>query len=127
MDIFSNFISIIKNGYKSKKIYVDVPKSKRLKKLIFFFIKEGFFLGIEETETKFPIFRIYLKYDGLKPVISGLIKISKTSRPINIKHSTLCRIYKPSYSIILSTHFGYQNGFQALQKGIGGQFFCIIY
>jgi len=126
-DIFSNFLSNIQNGFKAKKSFIDVPKSRKLKKLIFFFIKEGFFLGVEETVIKFPIFRIYLKYDGQKPVISGLIRISKVSRPVHIKVSTLRRLYKPSFVLVLSTQHGYKNGFQALMNKQGGELFCIIY
>jgi small subunit ribosomal protein S8 len=127
MDIYSNFLSIIQNGFKSKKLFVDVPKSRKLKKLILFFIKEGFFLGVEETKLKFDIFRIYLKYDGQKPVISGLIRVSKVSRPMFLKLSSLRRLYKPTYIIVLSTIKGYKNGFQALRENLGGEFFCIVY
>jgi small subunit ribosomal protein S8 len=127
VDIFSNFLSLVQNGFKSKKSYIDVPQSRKLKKLILFFIKEGFFLGYEEIILTFPIFRIYLKYDGQKPVISGLIRISKVSRRVYINVVTLSRLYKSSFVLVLSTKFGYLNGYQALQRKSGGEFFCIIY
>jgi small subunit ribosomal protein S8 len=129
MNNFSNFFSIIQNGYAAKKSFIVVPKARKLKKIILFFIKEGFFLGFEiyQTPLNFFNYRIYLRYDGYKPVISGLIRVSKVSRKITVKKTTLTRIYKSSHVLVLSTHFGYVNGFQALQKGIGGDLICIIY
>lgn len=129
MNNFSNFFSIIQNGYAAKKSFIVVPKARKLKNLILFFIKEGFFLGFEiyQTPSKFFNFRIYLRYDGYKPVISGLIRISKVSRRIKVKKAALSKLYRPSHVLVLSTHFGYVNGFQALQKGVGGDLICIIY
>ncbi len=127
MDVYSNFLSIIQNGFKSRKLFVDIPKSRKLIKLILFFIKEGLFLGFEEVKLDFDYFRIYLKYDGNKPVISGIIRVSKVSRPMSIKVSTLRRLYKPTFILVLSTVQGYKNGYQALCNNLGGSFFCIIY
>ncbi len=129
IDTFSNFFSGIQNGFRAKKNFVDIPKSRKLKKLIFFFIKEGYFFGVEETinEKNFPIFRIFLKYDGRKPVISGLFRISKVSRVIQIQKSSLLRIYKPSVLLVLSTTKGYLSGAQALKYNLGGELLCIVY
>lgn len=127
MDVYSNFLSRVQNGFKAKKLFVDVPKSRKLKKVILFFIKEGLFLGFEEINLNFDYFRVYLKYDGNKPVISGIIRVSKVSRPVALKVSTLRRLYKPTFIIVMSTMQGYKNGYQALKENIGGSFFCIIY
>jgi small subunit ribosomal protein S8 len=129
IDNFSNLLTCIRNGLNSRKLYIDVPRSRRLIKFILFFIKKGYLSGVIFTTTNknIEIFRIFLKYDGQKPVISGLFRISKPSRRIYINIETLKRMYSPNIMFVVSTNQGYLSGFEALKKHIGGELVCVIY
>jgi small subunit ribosomal protein S8 len=127
-DLFANCLTCIRNGLSQKKLFIDVARSRRLIKFILFFIKQGYLSGVVFTKNKnVGTFRIFLKYYGQKPVISGIIRISKPSRRVFVSIETVKRMYSPNYTLMISTNIGYLNGYSALSQKKGGELVCVIY
>jgi small subunit ribosomal protein S8 len=126
-DIISNFLSILKNGANLQKSFIDLPQSRRVKKLIIFLIIQGYIAGFTIIKEK-KRFRIFLSYSlDHRSVFSGIYRISKPSRRIMLNVVTLKYIHNPYFLFVVSTNQGYLSNTQALLKHIGGELVCVFY
>lgn len=128
IDNFSNCLTCIRNGLTSQHVFVNVARSRRLIAFLLFIVKQGYLCGISFPQhNRRGDFRVFLKYDGTKPVISGIFRISRPSRRVCVNTRTLKRIYSPNILFIVSTNLGYLTAFQALRANVGGELVCLIY
>jgi small subunit ribosomal protein S8 len=129
-DPIADMLTRIRNGIQVRKRTVDVPTS-RMKSSIALVLKDsGYISDVEvvESETKFPLLRLHLKYD--RDGICAISEIKRVSKPG-------CRVYAASRDIplvrrglgttIMTTAKGLMTGKQAVEAGVGGEVLCSVF
>lgn len=123
MDPIADFLTIIRNGYLAKKQEVTV-RSSRVKEAITKILVQTGYLDSFEKKDNYLI--LHLKYDGTKPALTGIKRISKPG----------LRIYKGKRNIpqtpfwgltIVSTSKGVMTDRQAKQMRLGGEIICQVW
>lgn len=133
LDPIADMLTRIRNAQRAKHKEVLVPFSK-LKMSIAKILEERNFIESfgKETEGKFPMLKIVLKYDTVSnteknPVISEIKRISKQGQRIYIKKTGIKRV-KNGYGIsIVSTSKGIMAGDKAQKMGLGGELICEVW
>lgn len=129
IDVIGDFLTIIRNGLMSSKLFVVAPYSKIKADLAEILKDEGFikdFAVITEEDGKKSI-KIFLKYVGGESVIHELKRISTPGR----------RSYKGAANIkpvigglglsILTTSKGIISHKKAKELGVGGEVVCTVW
>jgi small subunit ribosomal protein S8 len=128
IDAIGDFLTIIRNGLMSSKVFVIVPYSKVKSEIANILKDEGFIkdVALVENDSKKSI-KIFLKYVGGESVIHEITRISKPGR----------RDYKAAKSIkpvigglglsIVTTSKGVVSHKKAKELGIGGEVMCTVW
>jgi small subunit ribosomal protein S8 len=131
MDLLSNLIANIKNGYQTNINIVRVTKSKRCLAVLGLLYEEGYISGFKkDPENKYKIL-VFLKYFSSNiPAISNIQGISTQGYRIYTRISLLWQIKKlnqQKITYVLSTPFGIMTDHEALKKKIGGELLFKIF
>jgi len=123
MDPISDMLTIIKNGNIRYKDFVDIPSSKMKQNIVKLLKDEGFIKGYRYVEdNKQGIIRIYLKYgQGKERAISGIKRISKSSRRIYVKSKKIQKFKGQVGTVVVSTPKGIMTGDKARELNLGGE------
>ena len=129
-DPIADFITVVRNGVRSRKTQVEVPFSKIKAEIARILADEGFIDGWETFEVtnhkgnKFKYLRVALRYaDELKTVspISQLERISKPGRRVYVGRLELPRVRGGLGISILSTCQGVISDKEARKRNVGGE------
>ncbi|MBF0521521.1 MAG: 30S ribosomal protein S8 [Candidatus Omnitrophica bacterium] len=127
-DPISNFLTIVRNGTRGNKETVDVPASKLVGKVLDIFKADGY---IEDfrlmKDTAQGIFKVYLKYEGKKPAITGIKRISKSGLRIYANNHEIPYVLNGLGTAVLSTSKGILSDREARKAKIGGEVICYIW
>lgn len=128
IDVIGDFLTIIRNGIMSSKLFVVAPHSKVKAELAEILKSEGFirdFATIDEDGRK--SIKVFLKYVDGESVIHELKRISTPGR----------RSYKGAANIkpvigglglsILTTSKGIISHKKAKELGVGGEIICTVW
>ena len=135
-DPIADFITVIRNGVRSRKTQVEVPFSKIKAEIARILADEGFIDGWETFEVtnhkgnKFKYLRVALRYaDELKTVspISQLERISKPGRRVYTGHAELPKVQGGLGVAVVSTSQGVVTDRQARKLQVGGEVLCEIW
>jgi len=123
MDPVADFLTIIRNGYLAKKKEVSARFSK-VREGLARILAENSYLASWQKKDNYLI--LHLKYQGTKPVLQGLKRISKPGLRI---YRGKRRIPKTSFFglTIVSTSKGLMTDSQAKEKGLGGEIVCQVW
>jgi len=124
-DILSDFITRIRNGYKSNLMFVSVIYAKKIIPVLDLFVELGYIRGYSIKEDKVIVL---LKYNTKgSSSIYNISIISKTGRKLYSTVSTLWRLHAFNKgSFILTTSKGVLDSNTALKLNIGGEVLCYI-
>ena len=128
-DVLADFFCIMKNAMKARKDSATIPSS-HLKVAIARILKdEGF---IEDYKTfnnarKSQDLKVFLKYQGDKPVISDLRRVSRTSRRMYADKTSIPKVRNGLGIAILTTSRGIMSDIRARRLGVGGEIICTVY
>ena len=129
-DPIADFITIIRNGVRSRKLNVEAPYSRMKEDICKILADEGFIEGFERFEVtnhkgnKLPRLRVILRYaDDLRTVcpITQLERVSSPGRRIYVGRHDLPRVRGGLGVSILSTSQGVLSDKSARSKNIGGE------
>jgi small subunit ribosomal protein S8 len=127
-DPISNLLTHIRNAIGVKKETVDVPASKLAGKILEIFKTSGY---IEDykllKDTAQGTYKIYLKYNGKKPAIIGIERISKPGLRIYTQNDSIPRVLNGLGSAVISTSKGVIDDRQARKLKVGGEVLCYIW
>lgn len=127
-DPISDMLTRIRNASMAKKEEVVIPFSKVKFNLAKILEQEGFVEKVERnTDNKFEIIKMCLKYDHKKPVIASLKRISKPGRKIYVKKDQLPIVLNDFGVAIVSTSRGMMTNKEARKRKLGGELICEIY
>jgi small subunit ribosomal protein S8 len=134
-DPIADFLIRIKNGYLARKDLVAMPSSKIKENLAVILVKEGFLksskVKTEKSKVKgseIKILVVELKYEGKRPVLSEVKRISKPGVRIYTKMKNIPEVRRGQGGLtILSTPQGLMTHQEAKQKKQGGEIICQIW
>jgi len=132
MDTIGDMLTIIRNGYLSKKRTVVVPFSRMKKELARILQKEGYLDQVQENEketrkSKVKILTLTLRYNEGTPVLTGMKRVSKPGRRVYKGKDEVSRVLGGMGLTILSTPQGLMTNRDAKKKALGGEVICIVW
>jgi small subunit ribosomal protein S8 len=131
-DILSDILTRIRNAVRSKKIEVEVPKTRITSSLANILLQEGLIkevlVAFSTKQEKQSSLFLRLKYYGTQnvSVISDLTRISRFSLRIYVNHKEIPNVFGNSGLVILSTSQGLIRGHEARNRNLGGELLCSI-
>jgi len=126
-DPISDMLTRIRNASQALLPQVVVPHSKFKECLALILKKEGYVAEVA-VEGKLPKnITIVLKYNGRKPIIEGLQRVSKPGLRRYSGATKVPRVLGGLGTTILSTSEGIMTATQARKKNVGGEMICKVW
>lgn len=127
-DPISDMLTRVRNALAVKKPDLTVPASKIKYSIAKILQKEGYVGMVEETtEGKRAVLRVTLKYEGGRPMIRSLRRISTPGRRVYVKSGELPRIMSDLGIAIISTPNGLMTNKEARARRLGGEIICEVF
>jgi small subunit ribosomal protein S8 len=127
-DPVADFLTRVRNASKAKHKRVDVPASSMKKAIAQIMLEEKFISSFNLLEDgKQGILRINLKYQGGKPVIAGLRRVSKPGLRMYRPAGELPRVLGGLGVAIVSTSRGLMTDHRARKEHVGGEVVAYIW
>ncbi|MCK4904362.1 MAG: 30S ribosomal protein S8, partial [Candidatus Marinimicrobia bacterium] len=124
-----DLLTRIRNAFAAEKRWVDVPSSQIKKRIIYVLKEESYiedFIFIKDGNKE--TIRIFLKYDYQgKPVIDGIVRISKPGCRIYVNSNQIPRVLDGLGIAILSTSKGVISNKTATNLKVGGEHICNVW
>jgi small subunit ribosomal protein S8 len=128
-DPIADLLTRIRNAFAAEKRWVDVPSSQIKKRIIYVLKEESYiedFIFIKDGNKE--TIRIFLKYDYQgKPVIDGIVRISKPGCRIYVNSNQIPRVLDGLGIAILSTSKGVISNKTATNLKVGGEHICNVW
>jgi len=128
-DPIADFLTRIRNAFKTDKRWVDIPSSNMKKRIAYVlkeekYIKDFFFIN----DGQFQTIRIFLKYDfNGSSVIEDIKRCSRPGQRIYVGSQEVPRVLDGLGISILSTSKGIISNKAALRLNVGGELLCEVY
>jgi len=128
-DPIADFLTRIRNAYRSEKRWVDIPSSNMKKRIAYVlkeekYIKDFFFIN----DGNFQTIRIFLKYDiNGASVIENIKRCSRPGQRIYVNSQDIPRVLDGLGISILSTSKGVISNKTAVKLKVGGELLCEVF
>ena len=128
-DPIADFLTRIRNAFRTDKRWVDVPSSNMKKRIAYVlkeekYIKDFFFIN----DGQFQTIRIFLKYDfNGSSVIEDIKRCSRPGQRIYVGSQEVPRVLDGLGISILSTSKGIISNKAASRLNVGGELLCEVY
>jgi small subunit ribosomal protein S8 len=127
-DPIADFFTRVRNAAKAKHKRLDVPASNMKKAIAQIMVEEKYLSNYMVLEDgRQGILRIQLKYQGGKPVIAGLRRVSKPGIRQYRRADELPRVLGGMGIAIISTSKGVMTDHQARKLQVGGEVLAYIW
>lgn len=127
-DPIADMLIRIKNGYGARKLTVDFPWSKIKETIAGVLVKNGFVSATEIKEVDgLKVVSVTLKYEGKKPALTDLRRVSRPSLRVYADKTSLPRVLGGLGIAIISTPKGVMTDKQARKLSVGGEVICEIW
>ena len=128
-DPIADFLTRIRNAFRTDKRWVDIPSSNMKKRIAYIlkeekYIKDFFFINDGEFQT----IRIFLKYDfNGESTIESIQRCSRPGQRIYVGSGEIPRVLDGLGISILSTSKGVISNKTASKLGVGGELLCEVF
>lgn len=128
-DPIADFLTRIRNAFRTDKRWVDIPSSNMKKRMAYVlkeekYIKDFFFIN----DGQFQTIRIFLKYDfNGSSVIEDIRRCSRPGQRIYVGSQEVPRVLDGLGISILSTSKGIISNKAAMRLNVGGELLCEVY
>jgi small subunit ribosomal protein S8 len=127
-DSMSDFLTRVRNAIQAHKESVDVPASKMIGNVLDIFKANGYIEDFRLMKTTAQgTYKIYLKYDGRKPAITGLRRVSKPGLRLYSEKAQLPKVLNGLGLAVISTSKGIMTDKDARKANVGGEVICYIW
>lgn len=127
-DPIADMLTRIKNALMARQTVVEMPYSHVKAAVAEVLKSEGYILGVEKSGEGYKAqLRLALKYQGNKPVIDGIKRVSKPSRRVYVGHDEIPKVLSGLGINILSTNRGIMSERVARQHKVGGEILCAVW
>lgn len=127
-DPVADLLTRIRNASMAREEQVTVPASRLKANIVKVLRDEGFVASFRLVRdgTKANI-QIQLKYEGGKPVIQGIRRVSRPGLRKYVGHNDVAKIKSGIGLAIVSTSKGVLTGAAARTQKVGGEFLCEVW
>ncbi len=128
-DPIADFLTRIRNAFRTEKRWVDIPSSNLKKRIAYVlkeekYIKDFFFIN----NNDFQVIRIFLKYDyNGASVIENIRRCSRPGQRIYVGSQDIPRVLDGLGISILSTSKGVVSNKTAVKLNVGGELLCEVF
>ena len=128
-DPIADFLTRIRNAYRTEKRWVDIPSSNMKKRIAYVlkeekYIKDFFFINNGDFQT----IRIFLMYDfNGASVIENIKRCSRPGQRIYVSSQDIPRVLDGLGISILSTSKGVISNKTAKRLKVGGELLCEVF
>jgi len=128
-DPISDFLSRLRNGIRSRKQYVDCPRSRLKVRIAEILQQEGYVDGVTNIEdNQQGILSVTLRYNNdNKCAITGLKRISRPGQRLYVRAKAVPKVHNGLGIAIMSTSRGVMTDRQARKLGVGGEVICEVW
>jgi small subunit ribosomal protein S8 len=126
-DPISDMLTRLRNAAKAFLPDVELPHSKMKESIAQLLKKEGYVADVAVEGKPIRKIKIKLKYNGRKPVIEGLRRVSSPGLRRYVGATDVPRVRGGMGTSILSTPEGIMTGTQARKKNVGGELLCEVW
>ena len=128
-DPIADFCTRIRNGYSSKKRWIDIPSSVLKKRMSIVLKEEGYIdnvVFVNKEDSKEDI-RIFLRYHNESPAITTIEKISKPGKRVYVASDDIPRVLNGLGISVISSSKGVISNKVARELKVGGELLCNIW
>jgi small subunit ribosomal protein S8 len=128
-DSISDFITVIRNAYRSRKQECLGKHSKLHLQIARILSEEGYVREVEETKgpSGHKAIKITLKYVEEAPALTGIERASKSGRRLYFQHNNIPRVMDGLGVGIMTTSVGVMNDRDARRRKVGGEMICSVW
>jgi small subunit ribosomal protein S8 len=128
-DPIADFCTRIRNGYSSKKRWIDIPSSLLKKRMSIVLKEEGYIdnvVFVNKEDSKEDI-RIFLRYHNESPAITTIEKISKPGKRVYVASDDIPRVLNGLGISVISSSKGVISNKVARELKVGGELLCNVW
>jgi small subunit ribosomal protein S8 len=127
-DPISDFLTRVRNGIRAGHANISSPYSRIRAEIARILQEEGFIWNYEVvTGDGFPTIKVKLKYDGRRPLITDLKRVSSPGRRHYVGHEEIPNVRQGLGVAILSTSKGVMTGARARRQKVGGELVAFVW
>lgn len=128
-DPISDFLSRIRNGIRSRKQFVDCPRSKLKVRIAEILQQEGYIDGVTNADdAKQGVISVTLRYTHAnQSAITGIKRISRPGQRTYVGAKEVPKVRNGLGIAIMSTSSGLMTDRQARKLGVGGEVLCEVW
>ncbi len=126
-DPISDMLTRIRNAAMASLPTTEIPHSKLKEGIAVILKKEGYISDLAVAGDKIKTLTVKLKYDGRRPVIEGLRRISRPGLRRYTGGTEVPKVRGGLGIAIVSTSQGLMTGIQARRANIGGELLCFVW
>lgn len=129
-DLIADLLTRIRNAQLRNKEEVIIPFTKSNIALVSILKQESYiedFSEVERAEHGFKDINVVLKYNGEKPAITMLERVSKPGLRKYVSYKKIPRVLNGLGISVISTPKGIMTGENAKQQKAGGEYICNIW
>lgn len=127
-DPISDFLTIIRNAYRSNKDNCVTRYSKIHFRIAEILKEEGYIAGVEKIEEgRKQFLKIHLKYVDETPALTGVRRVSRPGRRMYFQSREIPRTLGGLGVGILTTSRGILKDREARKQKVGGELICAIW
>ncbi len=127
-DPISDFLTRIRNAVQARKETVDVRASNIVGKILEIFKADRYVEDFRLMKTDAQgSYKVYLRYNGKKPAIIGIQRVSKPGIRIYKERDNLPKVLNGLGTAVISTSKGILTDKEARKANVGGEVICVIW
>ncbi|MBU8921072.1 MAG: 30S ribosomal protein S8 [Bacteroidales bacterium] len=128
-DPIADMLTRVRNAYRARKTYVDMPASKLKAHIAKIMLEGGFIKNVKYIDDGLQgKLRVYIRYDeNNNSVIEGIKRVSVPSRRVYVDRTNIPRVMGGYGTAIISTSKGVLTDKECRSLGIGGEVICHIW
>ena len=127
-DPIANMLTNIRNALQVRKETVDIPASNLTGRILEILKEDAYIEDFRLLKNNVQgTYRVYLKYDGRKPVVSGLKRISRPGLRVYANTENLPKVLGGLGIAIISTSKGIMTDKVARKEGVGGEVLAYVW
>ena len=131
-DPIADFLARIRNGIRSRKQLVELPRSNMKLRIAEILRDEGFVNSVSSSDDKKQgLLKVELRYDGRASAtanaISGMRRVSRPGQRHYVPAKDIPKVRNGLGIAIISTSQGVMTDKQARDKGVGGEVLCEVW
>jgi len=126
-DPIGDMLTRIRNGFLASQRQIVVPHSKIKENLAQILTKNGYLKKIEVEGKDKKNLNLTLRYEGKKPAIVQIKRVSKPGRRVYIKSKQIKPVLSGLGIMVISTPTGMMTGKQAFKENLGGEVICQVW